>query len=608
MRFLLIFIALFLYAKEYSIQVCSSNKLDKMKKIYLKLKTYPNARIEKIGNDYVLRVGKSNSVKPLKTLLNKIKTEYKTAFIRDIKWDENRIVKVKNKKIVNKQEYSIQAYTSENLKMAITAYDRLKIYPYDRIEKIGDYYTVRIFRSDSVKNLRKVLYKVKKLYPRAFIRNIKWDVKRIIECNENLDNKEKQEVKIFNIFSVVEKDENKTKKRAVIVSDNNISKEVNVSKKVELPLYAKLSLELTKDNKPNIAKLLKQHDKLPVRDRVQAEINVGNVKQAYSDVYFNMKHDYSDYLSYKQARDLYMQYSNRLNILTKFNNLDKINTIDNNINLKVYIFNPYYLYIGNDFLISKNSNSSYQNIQTLDTDTKIGLEKLTNRGSLYGEIGYRKSYETFFEYLLKYNTIITKYISYEGKLGFNQKVEGETSYLLYAGKKDYLSNSLTFNLTNKESINLELDFNKFYSQDSVYLGNSIMEYIKYIRKLRVAYPDFSYYTYFKNDNYFQSSNRGDTKNISTIDNFDVLSKSYYETGVGFLFGWRHYDTYTKIWRPFIDTSIFYNSLTNVGINVFAGIGGSIYHQDNLSFGLNYSTPQNNISNYLEMLINYNLWF
>jgi hypothetical protein len=334
MRFLLIFIALFLYAKEYSILLCSFTKLNKMRKFL---------------------------IFSLLLLTSSLYAKY----------------------------FSLQYYTSTIKKYA---YNYKKnycnkncfIYVTDR-----GYYTVREGIFKSVKSVNKYI-KFNK------IRNYTIVPIDLIKLKNNRTN----EKKVFNIFGVVYKEENETKK--INISDKKFSKEVNVSKKVELPLYAKLSLELTKDNKPNIVKLLKQHDKLPVRDRVQAEINVGNVKQAYSDVYFNMKHDYSDYLSYKQARDLYMQYSNRLNILTKFNNLDKINTIDNNINLKVYIFNPYYLYIGNDFLISKNSNSSYQNIQTLDTDTKIGLEKLTNRGSLYGEIGYRKSYETFFEYLLTY--------------------------------------------------------------------------------------------------------------------------------------------------------------------------------------------------------------
>jgi hypothetical protein len=540
MRFLLIFIALFLYAKEYSILLCSFTKLNKMRKFL---------------------------IFSLLLLTSSLYAKY----------------------------FSLQYYTSTIKKYA---YNYKKnycnkncfIYVTDR-----GYYTVREGIFKSVKSVNKYI-KFNK------IRNYTIVPIDLIKLKNNRTN----EKKVFNIFGVVYKEENETKK--INISDKKFSKEVNVSTKVELPLYAKFSLELTKYNKSNIAKLLKQHDKLPVMDRIQGEINVGNIAKAYKDVYFNMKHNYSDYLSYKQARDLYMQYSNRLNILTKFNNIDKINSIENNTNLKIYIFNPYYLYISNDSIISKNNNSTYKNIQTLDIETNIGLKALTNRGSIYAQIGYRKSYETFLEYLLKYNTIITKYISYEGKLGFNQKSDGENTYLLYAGKKDYFSNNFTFNLTNKDSIYLNVDYSKFYSQDSVYLGDSIMEYIKYMHKLRVTYPDFSYYTYFKNSNYKQTDKKGDIKNISTIENFDTLSKSYYETGVGFLFGWRHYDTYTKIWRPFLDSSIFYNNLTNVGVNISLGIGGSIYHQDNLSFGINYSTPQNNINNYFEVLINYNLWF
>ena len=413
-----------------------------------------------------------------------------------------------------------------------------------------------------------------------------------------------KKVKIFNIFKVIEN--NQKLKKKVVKKEINISKDIS-STNLDLPLYAKLSLELVKNNKLNINKLLKKHhNQLPVRDRVQAEIQTGDIKQTYNDAYFNMKNDYSDYLSYKQARDLYIKYSNRINILTKLNNLDKINVIDNSMSAKIYIFNPYYLYLKTNSLLSQNNNSSYKNIQSFDNDTKVGIQKLTNRGSFYAEIGERISKENFFEYLLRYNTFI-KYISYEGSIGINQK-STENSYLLYAGKTNYFKNDFTFNITNKDIFSLNLDYNRYYSQDNFYLGNSIIEYLKYTRKLRLAYPDFSYYGYFKNANYSKTSNKGDTKQISTINNFDVLSKSYYETGVGFLFGWRHYDTYTKIWRPFIDTSLFYNSLNDFGINFSAGIGGGIYHQDNLSLLLNYSSPLKGLNNYLEFVLDYNLWF
>jgi len=433
MRFLIIFISLFLYAKEYSIQVYSANKLDKVLPIYNKFKNYKNTRIEKIGNYYTLRIGKVKKIKKLKKILKIIKKEYKNAFIRNIDWKPQRIVHL-NLKFIKKDKtklYSIQVYTSENLKMAILVYDRLKNYPYDRIEKIGDYYVVRVFKAKTIKKLRKLLINIQKLYPRAFMRNIDWKPKRIIKINK------KNKIKIFNIFDFIDKNKPKEIKKRVS-KEQNISKDIN-STKLDLPLYAKLSLDLVKNDKTSIDKLLeKHHNQLPVRDRVQAEIQTGNIKRAYNDVYFNMKNDYSDYLSYKQAIDLYIKYSNRITILTKLNNLDKINTIDNSMSAKIYIFNPYYLYIKSDLIVSKNNNPSYKNIQSFDNDTKIGLEKLTNRDSLYAEIGERISKENFYEFLLKYNTIITKYISYEGSIGVNQK-SSETPYLLYAGKTNYFN-------------------------------------------------------------------------------------------------------------------------------------------------------------------------
>ncbi len=76
----------------YCIQVLSSTKLKPIKKIYDKIKDFSDARIEKIGRYYTLRVGESKNSGILKKILQKIKKYNFSSFIRKCDYIPSRIV------------------------------------------------------------------------------------------------------------------------------------------------------------------------------------------------------------------------------------------------------------------------------------------------------------------------------------------------------------------------------------------------------------------------------------------------------------------------------------------------------------------------------------
>jgi len=79
--------------KGYCVQVVSSNSKDSLLNEFEKLKSYPASRLEKIGRYYVIRVGQSRSSKSLKSLLEKIRTDYPNAFVRKCDYILRRMIK-----------------------------------------------------------------------------------------------------------------------------------------------------------------------------------------------------------------------------------------------------------------------------------------------------------------------------------------------------------------------------------------------------------------------------------------------------------------------------------------------------------------------------------
>ncbi|WP_457560305.1 tetratricopeptide repeat protein [Caminibacter sp.] len=103
----------------YCIQLSTSKRLDLLKKQYKKIDKFPLARIEKIGEFYVIRVGESKNYKDLKILINKLKSYNKSAFIRKCDYIPSRIVegntKVANNIKITRKNSKISAEELKNI-------------------------------------------------------------------------------------------------------------------------------------------------------------------------------------------------------------------------------------------------------------------------------------------------------------------------------------------------------------------------------------------------------------------------------------------------------------------------------------------------------------
>jgi len=133
----------------YCIQVISSKKYSFIKKRFDFFKNYPFARIEKIGKYYVLRVAQNENPDALKSLYKKIKSKWKSSFLRKCDFITSRIVFPKG----NFSYKKIKKFSMHDL------YEKLpELYKEGKYEEVL-FYTTLLQRSIYKKNV--LFYKVK---------------------------------------------------------------------------------------------------------------------------------------------------------------------------------------------------------------------------------------------------------------------------------------------------------------------------------------------------------------------------------------------------------------------------------------------------------------
>ncbi|UOD34317.1 hypothetical protein DSN97_09160 [Deferribacteraceae bacterium V6Fe1] len=392
--------------------------------------------------------------------------------------------------------------------------------------------------------------------------------------------------------------------------EGELNNNLIIKDKVNMQPYAELSLEILNYDKDSISNTLNKYNlTLPYRDKLEAEIITGQIQKAYDTAYDNSIYNNFDYLSYKQNRDLYINYANNFSFNTEIEHVEDISRITNKINLKKYLYSSTYMTFTNTSYYTYDYKKDTYLIDNFDELFTVGILHKKERLNTKVDFGLRKSIKTFPFLNLSFGKVINSYFDYSFSLGLNTLAE-ETNYIFYGGAKDYIKTDFNFKLNNKNTIAGEISLNKYNSQERNSIGFGENAYLSYTRKLRIAYPDYTYYIYTSQGLYNEKDKKiGSILKVAKENDFNALPDNFVEVGIGFQFGLDYYNLYNRQWRPFLDTSLGINNNSNIGYSIFTGIGGSIFKQDNFALGIKYGRGFfGQAYNIYNLEINYNLWF
>ncbi len=275
---------------------------------------------------------------------------------------------------------------------------------------------------------------------------------------------------------------------------------------------------------------------------------------------------YAAYYSRNPLLQKFVKLKNRTYLPEAWNLLTEINYFENSI-------------IDDEFLL-------YVPERTLSAD--VGVRKLFDRGSIEAHVGHHDAEESYVSYSFLANYRVSTDLVLN--LGYEINRDAlDTIQLMLAGKKDTTSAEIIWSLWHSASFSLLCEQNEFSSQDDILVGDGYYSRLSFLKLFRSGYPDWSMGVYIDIGTYDEKV--GDHGVLDKIDNglFPVLPEDFYNIGGTFSLGMQNARAYTRVWRPYMTFSPYYNgALEEYNYSFDVGYGGQLLHQDHLSVGATYS--------------------
>lgn len=370
---------------------------------------------------------------------------------------------------------------------------------------------------------------------------------------------------------------------------DKLSYMANIEKK-ELKPWMQLNIALNYDDRDKQKELLEKYvDILPIRDRVEALRRTGQLKEAGAYAFKGLEENREDYLLYKQFRDLAREHYSLFEDELSYVNFGDVFFLRNYINLRHYMAKGIYLlYDSDSWLRLSNKNASIKRTENT-LFNRIKLRKVFDKSYVEAGFSYLSSLRGVGGFSLGYGTYLSNRTSLQASLDVNQP-SYESIYMLQGGMKDSFSLSIQHGLSSRLFLSMKSSYESYKSQDYKHVGTGFINYGEVYYKLRVGYPDYTLRAFIQGNMYREKERtKGVIDEMVFVPSPDVLPESYGLLGVGFSFGFDNKDNYVRVVRPFLDVSLSLDTRKRLGFNLLVGIGGTILRQDNLSFGLSYTT-------------------
>ncbi|CAN5269772.1 hypothetical protein BH10PSE19_BH10PSE19_11440 [soil metagenome] len=374
------------------------------------------------------------------------------------------------------------------------------------------------------------------------------------------------------------------------------------------PAWALLNIGIINNDKDMLHALLAERaNVLPTVDRVTAAEQIDDIPLAQQLAVDNVSKDPSNSYLYEQMTPLLLKTANEFSMDQYYETYGLIGGPHSKLKAKLFIDAQWSVspYVGTWFTHSKD-RFKMANPPSLDEELGVMLKKETKNEMYALTVGQRNSLTNFFTGIFDYHKELLTQLSTDIKLSVNER-SNVSDFMYIAGVQNEAKVGLTYRLTHRDTFSGSLFADRYATQDHQYLGNSISAEAAYYHKLWFSYPDFTVAA-LGSMNELTHSNKIlggriphmlGTGEAPTVDLF--LPKSFWVAGVSFIFGDEVKNNYTHAWRPYASITLLYNSGAGVGHDIEAGIAGSLFGRDKLSFylldseNLNGTAQQNYIA-------------
>jgi len=376
-------------------------------------------------------------------------------------------------------------------------------------------------------------------------------------------------------------------------------------------LWMEFSNALTFEKHTKIENTLERHlYNIAIDDASVAAYKDGQISLSQSMGYESTLHNQKSQNSYIQHLSLSRERSDELDIKTAYYFREPLLQKFMDVKNKTYLQDGYTLLTHLFYTNNKSTDETlFTNVEENTLYLGVGLKRLYNRGELEVMTQYHSAMKNYMEYRLSGKYKASTDIILSANVGKNMNTQ-ESTQLLLGGKKDSVGVNLTWSILNSTSIDFHTEYNEYASQDNVNLGTGRYARVLIARQIRSGYPDFRAGIYYDRGLYDETSGSRGVIDTLTTTPFNVLPVDFYNVGMSLSYGMANSGLYTRVWRPYIELSPYYNSdLDDYTYGFNMGIGGKVLHQDHLSVGATYTNSVNGIGGKIwELYLNYQFMY
>ncbi len=355
-------------------------------------------------------------------------------------------------------------------------------------------------------------------------------------------------------------------------------------------LWVRFSDAILFDRHTRIENLLDLYlSKLAMGDSAQAADKDGQTALAQTIVFEGMNKNQKNQNVYINHIELSKKRGDRFESEVAYYNREPLLQKYIRINNENYLARGYSVFEHLRYSKSSSLDSAlFINVPEKLFEAGIGVKKRFDRGFLKGSVFYHDKMKSYFEFDLAGEYRLSDTVNLFGEIAKNKNAL-ESIQLLVAGKKEFISPKIVWNILPSTTIEFYYDHSRYTSDDDIYLGKSdyFRSAINYT--LHGGYPDIQLGALFDRGLYDEEDGSKGVIDTIQTQNFQVLTDDFYSYGATLAYGMQNRHLYTRVWRPYFQAGYFYNSAIDDYIYSFeAGMGGKVWHQDHLSIGASYS--------------------
>ncbi len=361
-------------------------------------------------------------------------------------------------------------------------------------------------------------------------------------------------------------------------------------------LWMEFSEVLNYTNHSKIENMLSQYlYTLSRGDAIVATKDDGQIAQAQSLNFESLDHNSFNQNMYIQHLDLVKKRNDLFDMKTSYYHREPLLQKFVKVKNQTYLEDGFYLYTGLGYFINSSMDDSILiNVPKSTSYGSVGMKKEFNKAHVGFDVEYHDKMDRYLAYRLYGSYRLTDRITTDLLLGKSIDT-GESTQLYLAGKKDTINPHIMYQIVPSTLIDFVYEYNRYYSADDVYLGDGNYARIIINQLFKSGYPDINIGLFYDRGLYTESSDPNGVIDTIQTQNFPILPRDFYNYGVHFAYGMVNSDIYTRVWRPFFETSAYYNSdMDEVNFALNCGIGGKVYTQDHLVIGANYTEAVNGV--------------